>query len=164
MQAPPAAAGAPDDSKRAHGGGLLAELELRHRLAQEPDGGLEVGGGPAELLHRLHGLVGVGDQRGHRVGDLLGALGLGLHYVNATTISAVYHLAAARLPLLRERPLLAGAVYGIGVYVVMTHIVAPLSRAGRGSKDPLWIALSIAVHVLLVGIPIALIARRAFQG
>jgi ABC-type spermidine/putrescine transport system permease subunit I len=31
----------------------------------------------------------------------------------------------------------------------------------RGSKDSLWIALSIAVHVLLIGIPIALSARRA---
>lgn len=92
------------------------------------------------------------------------ALGLGLHYFNATTISAVYHLAAARLPLLRELPLLAGAAYGLGVYVVMTHVVVPLSRARGGSKDPLWIALSITVHILLVGIPIALIARRAFQG
>jgi hypothetical protein len=30
-------------------------------------------------------------------------------------------------------------------------------------KQPLWIMLSVAVHVLLIGIPIALFARRAQQ-
>ncbi|HEX3234057.1 MAG TPA: hypothetical protein VHR41_07650 [Gemmatimonadales bacterium] len=39
----------------------------------------------------------------------------------------------------------------------------PLSAAGAGTKDPLWVALSIVVHVLLIGTPIALFARRAVQ-
>ena len=43
----------------------------------------------------------------------------------------------------------------------MNYIVVPLSAAGPGSKDPLWIALSIAVHVVLIGVPIALFTRRA---
>ena len=43
----------------------------------------------------------------------------------------------------------------------MNYIVVPLSAAGRGSKDPLWITLSIAVHMVLIGVPIALFTRRA---
>jgi hypothetical protein len=43
----------------------------------------------------------------------------------------------------------------------MNYVVVPLSAAGPGSKDPTWIALSILVHALLVGVPIALFARRA---
>lgn len=49
------------------------------------------------------------------------------------------------------------------LYVVMNYIIVPLSAAGPGSKDPLWIALSIAVHALLIGVPIALFTRRAQQ-
>jgi len=38
----------------------------------------------------------------------------------------------------------------------------PLSAAaGGGRKDPLWVGLSIVVHVVLIGIPIALFTRRA---
>jgi len=70
---------------------------------------------------------------------------------------------AARWALLRQRPVLCGAAYGLLLYGVMNYIVVPLSAAGPGSKDPLWITLSIAAHVLLIGIPIALLARRAHR-
>jgi len=43
----------------------------------------------------------------------------------------------------------------------MNYVVVPLSAAGPGSKDPIWVTLSIAVHALLIGVPIALFARRA---
>jgi hypothetical protein len=39
--------------------------------------------------------------------------------------------------------------------------VLPLSAAGPGSKDPLWIGLSILVHMFLIGVPCALFGRRA---
>jgi ABC-type dipeptide/oligopeptide/nickel transport system permease subunit len=45
----------------------------------------------------------------------------------------------------------------------MNYIVVPLSAAGRGSKNPLSITLSVAVHALLIGIPIALFARYAVR-
>ena len=88
-------------------------------------------------------------------------LGLTLHYLIAVSMSVVYYLAARRLPLLRRRPLVCGAGYGLLLYAVMNYVVVPLSAAGPGSKDPLWIALTIAVHALLIGIPIALAVRHA---
>jgi len=94
-------------------------------------------------------------------GGATAALGLVLHYFIALSMAVVYYLVARRWPLLWQRPVLAGAGYGLLLYGTMNYIVVPLSAAGRGSKDPLWIALSIAVHVLLIGIPIALFVRRA---
>jgi hypothetical protein len=44
-----------------------------------------------------------------------------------------------------------------------TSRLHPLRLVLAGGKDPLWITLSVAVHILLVGIPIALFARRAQQ-
>lgn len=92
------------------------------------------------------------------------ALGLALHFLIALSMSATYYLVARRRALLWQRPFLCGAGYGLLLYAIMNYVVVPLSAAGAGSKNPLWIALTIAVHVLLIGIPIALAARRAIQG
>jgi hypothetical protein len=45
----------------------------------------------------------------------------------------------------------------------MNYVVVPLSVAGPGSGDPLWIALSIAVHAFLIGVPIAIFTRQALK-
>jgi hypothetical protein len=104
------------------------------------------------------GLLGEASFEG---GVATAVLGLGLHFLIALSMSAVYYLVARRWPLLWQRPLLYGAAYGLLLYVIMNYVVVPLSAAGPGSKNALWIGLSIAVHVFLIGIPIALFARRA---
>ena len=90
-------------------------------------------------------------------------LGLGLHFSIATSMSLTYYLVARRWPLLREHPLACGAGYGLVLYGIMNFVVVPLSAASGGSKDPLWIALSVAVHMLFIGIPIALFSRLALD-
>lgn len=94
-------------------------------------------------------------------GAATAALGLGLHFLIAVSMSVAYFLVARRLPLLWRRPLAAGAAYGLLLYVIMNYVVVPLSAARPGSRDQLWIGLSIAVHALLIGIPIALLTRWA---
>ena len=74
-----------------------------------------------------------------------------------------YYLLAQWWPLLYQKPWLCGAVYGLILYIVMNFLVVPLSAAAPGSKDTLWISLSVAVHILLIGIPIALSVRRAMN-
>jgi hypothetical protein len=96
-------------------------------------------------------------------GAATAVLGLALHFLIATSMSVAYYLVARRWPLLWQRALPCGAAYGLLLYAIMNYVVVPLSAAGRGSKDPLWIALSIAVHVLLIGVPIALFARRGIS-
>jgi uncharacterized membrane protein YagU involved in acid resistance len=106
------------------------------------------------------GLLGKASFQG---GGATAALGLALHYLIALSMSVVYYLVAQRWPLLSQRPVLCGAAYGLLLYAIMNYVVVPLSAAGPGSKDPLWIGLSIAVHALLIGVPIALFTRRARQ-
>ena len=90
------------------------------------------------------------------------ALGLFLHFFIATMMSIAYYLVARRWPILVERPLLFGAAYGIVLWGVMNYIVVPLSAARGGSLGPtLWVTLSIIVHALLIGVPIALFSRKA---
>jgi hypothetical protein len=96
-------------------------------------------------------------------GAATAALGLTLHYFIATTMALAYYLVAKRWPLLTRRPGLFGATYGLLLYLIMNYVVVPLSAAGSGSKDSVWVALSIAVHALFIGIPCALFARLALR-
>jgi hypothetical protein len=108
------------------------------------------------------GLLGKASFEG---GATTAALGLALHFFIATTMSVVYYLVARRWALLWQRPVPCGLFYGLLLYLIMNFIVVPLSAAGSGGpKDPLWVAMSVAVHALLIGLPIALFTRRAVAG
>lgn len=89
-------------------------------------------------------------------------LGLSLHFTIALTMAVAYYVAARRWPVLWERPVEAGTAYGFFLYGVMNHIVVPLSAAEAGSRDVVWVVSSVAVHVLLIGLPIALFVRQGF--
>jgi len=90
-------------------------------------------------------------------------LGLFLHFFIATTIATVYYFLSRILPLLIRHAVLAGLVYGLAVYVVMTYIVVPHSAYGpRANPIPLAVSLNGVIgHALLIGLPVALIAMRS---
>jgi uncharacterized membrane protein YagU involved in acid resistance len=97
-------------------------------------------------------------------GALTAALGFVLHYLIMLLMALTYYLVARHFHTLRRWPVLSGSAYGLLLYAVMNTVVVPLSNAGPTANVPLWITLSIAVHVLLIGIPIALLAGRALAG
>lgn len=106
------------------------------------------------------GLLGRASYEG---GFATAALGLVLHYFIATSMSVAYFIASRRWRSFNERPFISGAAYGLMLYGFMNFIVVPLSAAGGGGpKDSVWIALSILVHMLLIGYPLALFARHAY--
>jgi uncharacterized membrane protein YagU involved in acid resistance len=114
---------------------------------------------PSRILQSVAaGLLGEASFTG---GAATAGLGLLLHYLIACTMSLAYYLAARRLPALGRRPLAWGAAYGLLLYAVMNYIVVPLSAAPGGSRDPTWIALTVAVHACFIGVPIAWLAGRA---
>jgi hypothetical protein len=89
------------------------------------------------------------------------ALGLAQHFLNALLIATVYYAASRKLPLLHERAALCGLLYGAVVYIVMSKVVVPLSAAPF--SIPLR-ELDLAVHMLFIGLPIALAVRRFSTG
>ena len=90
-------------------------------------------------------------------------LGIALHFVVATCIATVYYLATLVLPILIRHPVVSGLIYGVIAYFGMKYVVLPLSAIGqRGALPRLPILLTeIIGHALLVGLPIALVARRS---
>ena len=88
-------------------------------------------------------------------------LGLALHYSIATSMAVTYYLFARKWSELSQRPWVYGPLYGVLLYGIMNYIVVPLSAANPGSRNLVWVVLSVAVHAFLIGTPCAIFARRA---
>lgn len=137
-------------------GGLTAGvLDLTAALVQS---GLR-GRSPVSLLQSIaSGLLGADSFQG---GAATAALGAALHFVIAFVAAAVYVAASRKLKWLVRRPVVCGLLYGVAVYLVMTFVVVPLSAAPfKLGASPGALATGLAIHMLCVGLPIALVARR----
>jgi len=91
------------------------------------------------------------------------ALGLAVHFAIMAVMAAIYLAAAERLPSLRRRPLLWGVIYGLTTYAVMNLVVVPLRFAAPLPPSTRAIATQLFCHIVLVGLPIAMIAARHFR-
>jgi len=90
------------------------------------------------------------------------ALGLACHYAIVIVAAAVFWAVARRWAWLRREPITAGLAYGVAIYGFMNFVVLPLSAYPYPLRFPLLTtATGLLVHMAGVGLPIALITRRA---
>ncbi|HZJ53812.1 MAG TPA: hypothetical protein VFD38_06700 [Myxococcaceae bacterium] len=87
-------------------------------------------------------------------------LGLFVHFLIAFTAAAVFVLASERLPKLRRDAVPWGLGYGLLVFAAMSFGVIPLSRIPPSTPSLPLLLNGVIGHALLVGLPIALAARR----
>ncbi len=125
--------------------------------------GFVLGDNPAGVWQSVAaGLLGKASYAG---GDGTALLGLALHFFIACVMALIYVRAARRLPVLIQRPLLMGALYGVALYLVMNFVVVPLSAIGFHSPSLESAIRALVPHVIFVGPAISLIAaRRARTG
>lgn len=89
------------------------------------------------------------------------AAGLGVHYAIMTCMAAGYMTAASRLRGLLRHPVPAGLGYGLLLWLVMYGVIRPLRWPALSlPTDPATFADQWFCHLILVGLPIALVARR----
>lgn len=89
------------------------------------------------------------------------ALGLLIHFLIAFILAAIYYGASLYFPALVRRAVSWGLLYGSAVYFVMRYIVTPLSAAPPLSFSVASFLNGLIGHALLVGLPIALVARHS---
>lgn len=139
------------------GGGIAATFDIIYAIvyswfrAKVP---------PIAILQSVaSGLIG---QRAYDGGAATAVLGLCLHYAMAFVIAAIFWVASRRLKFMTERAVLAGLLYGICVYFVMSFVVLPLSAFPTPiTHTPDRMLINIVAHMILFGLPIALVARAA---
>jgi len=90
-------------------------------------------------------------------------LGLIVHFTLMAIMATIFVLAARRFPDLLRSPLKWGIIYGLITYVAMNWIVVPLRFDAPLPPKPMAIATQLFAHIVLVGIPFALITARTLQ-
>jgi hypothetical protein len=118
------------------------------------------GGSPFGVLRGIAGAVidpsQFADQR------IAVLIGLGLHFSIMTVMAAVYLSAAAHLRWLNRIWLLSGLGYGVALWLAMEWVVLPLRWPTLFPTGDLTdIAMQLFSNLLLVGVPIALVTKRA---
>jgi uncharacterized membrane protein YagU involved in acid resistance len=114
---------------------------------------------PLRILQAISsGLLGLDSYSG---GFKTAALGVVLHFIIALGAAAVYYAASLRLTSLVRWAVPSGLLYGIAVYFFMNLVVLPLSKfPHKVSFRPSLLVTGLVVHMLCVGLPIALVIRR----
>lgn len=90
-------------------------------------------------------------------------LGLMVHFTLMAIMAMAFVLAARRFRAMLQSPLTSGIAYGLLTYVVMNWIVVPLRFAASLPAQPISIATQLFAHVVLVGIPLALITAKTLR-
>jgi hypothetical protein len=104
------------------------------------------------------GLLGKSAFQGGAVTYVLGVL---LHFFIACSAAATYYFASRKLPFLKEYPLVCGLFFGAAIEDFMRFVVLPLSALhSHGPYKLQDLVLGLAVHMVVVGLPISYSVRR----
>ena len=97
-------------------------------------------------------------------GTFVPVLGVACHFALSWIWAAVFAAVAWRFRALASRPLLAGMLFGIVVFLCMRLAVLPLSAYPRPvTFPPLASVLDLLSHMFLFGVPIAVIVSRQIR-
>jgi len=95
-------------------------------------------------------------------GLVTAGLGLAIHFLIAFAAATVFYMGSRQISFLTQHAVASGLLYGIAIYVFMYWLVVPLAFAQARhsiSRD----VTAVIVHMLLIGLPIALVVRRFSQ-
>jgi uncharacterized membrane protein YagU involved in acid resistance len=90
--------------------------------------------------------------------------GVFFHFIVAFVLAAFYFIIYPKVKILKNRPVVSGVIFGIGIFLVMNIIVIPASHIQPSPFDLGLASVSIIWHIVLVGLPIALITKKHFTG
>jgi len=91
------------------------------------------------------------------------ALGLLTHFTLMGIMASAFVIVLNHRPSLLDKPIQTGIIYGLVTYVAMNWIVVPLRFDTPLPPKPLSIATQLFAHLVLVGIPMALIAAKTLR-
>ena len=89
------------------------------------------------------------------------ALGAFFHFFISLCAAGIYYLASLRWPFLTRRVIVAGATFGILMFLAMHFVVVPLSAVKSGPVKLSSVIGELCSHAFLFGIPIAYAAALA---
>ena len=89
--------------------------------------------------------------------------GLFFHFVIAYAVAIIYFYANHIVPLLGKYKIASGLIYGLGIWLVMNLLILTVSNIPKSPFDAGLAVVGIIWHMVLVGLPIALITYRYYN-
>jgi hypothetical protein len=123
--------------------------------------GLSFGVTPTLLFQNIAG--GLLGRRTFHGGWYTVLLGVACHFTIAIGAAAVFYGASRVIPMLWRKPWIFGPIFGVLVYLFMHYVVIPLSALPKRTVPVTFFEVvdQLFSHTILVGLPIALMARRS---
>lgn len=122
---------------------------------------LAKGFNPGQVMQYIaSGCFGMGAFAG---GSSMIIIGFILHFVIAFAIAAAYFLIFPFIKIMRTQPVISGLLLGIIAWAFMNLLVIPLSLAPKEPFNAVAAIVSIVWHMVLVGLPVALITKKHFD-
>jgi hypothetical protein len=87
-------------------------------------------------------------------------LGTALEFLITFVATAIYYVVSRKLTFLARRAVRWGLLYGTAIYFFMNLIVVPLSAAPKFDHTVASRASDFIVHMIFIGLPMALAVRR----
>jgi hypothetical protein len=132
-------------------------LDLLYAFWQYRDRGVL----PHQILQSIaSGWLG---REAYALGWLSATLGLVTHFAILAVAVALLLERVQRSSWLRRHPFTCGVAFGLVLFVVMNWVVVPLSAAHLQPLRGRLLAAALLVHVVLIGIPSALLVSRVLQ-
>ena len=88
------------------------------------------------------------------------ALGLLFHFCVAFGVATGFYIVARMFPAIIPHPFIIGPLYGIAVYFAMSYGIVPFTVAKQGAFSWYGLISGLVIHMLFVGLPVALITKR----
>jgi hypothetical protein len=139
-------------------GGLIAgALDLAFAFAfYGPQGAT-----PLRILQFIaSGVLGRGS---FQMGLASATLGAFCHFFISVCAATIYYLASLRFPFLTRRVAIAGAIFGVLMFLAMRFIVVPLSAIKPSPMKAGNVIGELCSHVFLFGMVIAYAVSRALR-
>jgi len=96
-------------------------------------------------------------------GDItMTVLGLLLHFLIAFIWTIFFFLIYPKLKLLSWNRIVTGILYGIFIWIIMSRVVVPMSKASVGAFDLKQAIIGVLILIGAIGIPLSFIAHRYY--
>jgi len=123
-------------------------------------GAIWSGGSPAAMLTNIaSGIIGDAAWRDPLIGPVLGLL---VHFIVIGALADLYIVASIRISALNRHWRVSGALFGLVAWMVRSTLAAPRDWPpavfGLTAREAV---AQILLHVLLLGLPVALLTRWA---
>jgi hypothetical protein len=136
------------------GGLVCGSMDLTAALTVYGSFGLK----PMRLLQGI--AAGAIGPRSYEGGIATAALGVIFHFTIAFLAACTFVAVSRGWGFLVEHYVLSGILYGPVVYFFMQLVVLPLSAAQKNRFSVKFMVIGLIIHIICVGLPIAIAARR----